>query len=223
MTRTNDSKSEMIREFRRIYEKNPLVLVELDEFEIVYESDAAIYWYTRDSFVCRTINQSLRLNDLKMIFKLRHILGDIYSHLYQSYSSSSSSSSLMEKYYRGQSMSNEQFDYFKELKDQMISIDTYFSATSSFQVALMYSGKCNGDDHSTPIIFSIEKDPSIKTRPYSNISDYSLFPDEDETLFSIGTIFRIGNIFRLINCDNVWIIQLILIDQRDYQLQQTIA
>jgi hypothetical protein len=85
----------------------------------------------------------------------------------------------------------------------------------------MYTTKSNKDNHLTSVIFSIEKHSLINTRPYLNISHYSLFPDEDETLFSMGTIFRIGNICQLPNSKDVWIIQLILIDQNDYQVKQT--
>ncbi len=210
MVNTNESKSEMIKEFRRIYDGNRIVLVEIDDFEILYESNAAIYWYTRDSFVCRVINQSLRLNNQQTIYKLRHILIDIYSHLNESISSSES---FPEIYYRGQLLSNEEFNYLKQLQGKIISINTFLSTTTSIQVALLYTGKSNKEDHLTSVIFSIEKHSSINTRPYSNISHYSLFPDEDETFF------RIGNICQLPNSKDVWIIQLILTDQNDYQLK----
>jgi len=150
MVNTNESKSEMIKEFRRIYDGNGIVLVEIDDFEILYESNAAIYWYTRDSFVCRVINQSLRLNNQKNIFKLRHILADIYSHLNQSVSSSSEF--LPEIYYRGQLMLNEEFNYFKELQGKTIAINSFLSAATSIQVALLYTGKSNKDDHLTSVI-----------------------------------------------------------------------
>ncbi len=217
MPHTSQSKIEMIDEFRRIYNDNPAIISEIDNFEYSYESHAAVYWYTRDSFVCRTINQSLRSSDVDTMFKLRHILTDIYAHLNQSYRQNSLyfNESLSEIYYRGQVMSNKEFEYFKELRGNIISINTFLSTTRSMQVALMYAGKYHTNQDMTSVVFSIEKDSTVNTRPYANISHYSLFPDEDETLFAMGSVFKIGNIRQLPNADNIWIIHLKMTDQQD--------
>jgi len=219
MPHTSGSKFEIIDEFRHIYNDNPVVLGEIDHFQYNYESNAAVYWYTRDSFVCRTINQSLRSSDVDTMFKLRHILTDIYAHLNESYKQNHSSffQSPSEIYYRGQLMSNKEFDYFKELRGNIISINTFLSTTRSMQVALMYAGKYHTNPDMISVVFSIEKDShAINTRPYANISHYSLFPDEDETLFAMGSVFRVGNIRELTNADNIWVIHLKMTDQQDF-------
>jgi len=223
MPHTSESKSEMIDEFRRIYNGNELILCEIDNFETTYHSNAAVQWYTKDSFICRTINQALRSSNIDTMFKLRYILIDIYDHLNQSHKQKHSLfyQSPPEIYYRGQIMSNKQFDYFKELQGNIISINTFLSTTTSMQIALMYAGKYHGNSDMISVVFSIEKDLLISTRPYANISRYSLFPDEDEVLFSMGGVFRIGNIREMPNADNIWIIHLKMTGQQDYRFTET--
>jgi len=219
MTHTSQSKTEMIDEFRRIYNGNELVLGEIDNFENNYHSNAAVQWYTKDSFVCRTINQALRSSDADTLVKLRYILIDIYAHLKQSHFYQSQ----REIYYRGQIMSNKQFENLKELQGNIISINTFLSTTTSMQIALMYAGKYHGNSDMTSVVFSIEKHSPVETRPYANISRYSLFPDEDEVLFGMGSVFRIGNIRELPNADNIWIIHLKMTDQRDYRFTENFS
>jgi len=223
MPHTPESKAEMINEFRRIYNGNELILYEIDNFENNYHSNAAVQWYTKDSFVCRTINQSLRSSDVDTMIKLRYILIDIYSHLNQSCEQRNSSffRSSSEIYYRGQIMSNKQFENLKELQGNIISINTFLSTTTSMQIALMYAGKYQGNPDMTSVVFSIEIDSLLRTRPYANISRYSLFPDEDEVLFGMGSVFRIGNIRQLPNADDIWVIDLIMTDQQDYRFVKT--
>jgi hypothetical protein len=81
----------------------------------------------------------------------------------------------------------------------------------------MYAGKYHGNSDMTSVVFSIERDSLVRTRPYANIREYSLFPDEDEVLFSMGSIFRIGNIRQLPNSDNIWVIHLIMTDREGYR------
>jgi hypothetical protein len=216
MPHISESQAEMFAEFRRIYEGNQTVLAEIDNFQNTYHSHAAVQWYTRDSFVWRTINQALRSSNVDTMFKLRYILTDIYDHLNDSHKQRTRylSKSMVEIFYRGQLMSSKEFDYFNQLRGSIISINTFLSTTTSMQVALMYAGKYNGDSDQTSVVFNIETDLKTHSRPYANISHFSLFPDEDEVLFAMGSIFRIGNIRQMPNADHVWIINLQMIDGR---------
>jgi len=84
----------------------------------------------------------------------------------------------------------------------------------------MYAGKHPDNQDTISIVFSIECYSSIEARPYANISEYSLFPDEDEVLFSMGTIFKMHNIRRLTSEDNIWVIYLTTVEQNDSLFEQ---
>ncbi|UJR07271.1 hypothetical protein I4U23_011559 [Adineta vaga] len=218
MPHSFESRREMMEEFRRIYRNNRKILDEIDLFDNSYDDlsrnstvhEASIQWYTKDCFVSKTINKILRSNDVERMFKFRHILIDIYEHLNLSYkqSDSWSSESSNEIFYRGQLITNEDFNYLKQLRGSTVSMNTFLSTTKSMQVALMYAGKYLDNKELVSIVFIIEKDRWTYTRPFANISHYSLFPDEEETLFSMGCIFKIGNIRHLTGEDNIWTIQL---------------
>jgi hypothetical protein len=223
MPHDDQAKAEMIEEFRRIYHENESILGEINNFEINYHSYGSVQWYTRDSFIWRTINQILRLSDVDSMIKLRYILTDLYLHLNQSYKQTHSSyfQSTSEVFYRGQIMSNKEFYSFRENQGKIISINIFLSTTTSMQIALMYAGQYSPIDELTSVVFIIERDSPVLTRPYANISFYSLFPDEDEVLFSMGSIFRIGNIRQMPDADHIWIIHLKMTDQKDYRFKET--
>jgi hypothetical protein len=221
MPHLSESKADMFAEFRRMFSDNQTVLADIDNFETNYHSHTAVQWYTSDSFVWRTINQALRSSNVDVMFKLRHILTSIYSHLNESYRQSHSYNQPMETLYRGQLMSCKEFDYFKELRGSIISINTFLSTTTSMQVALMYANQHYENPDLISVVFNIETNPGADTRPYANISRHSLFPDEDEVLFAMGSVFRIGVIRQLPNADHVWVIYLKTIDQQDYQFSST--
>ncbi|CAF1190170.1 unnamed protein product [Rotaria sordida] len=217
MPHTSESKAEMLTEFRRIFDDNQEILAEIDEFEDTYHSHAAVQWYTRDSFVCRTINQALRSSNVEAMFKLRYILTDLYAHLKESYRQMHwyLQTSRPEIFYRGQGMSREEFDSFQELRGSIISINTFLSTTASMQIALLYAGKYHENSNLISVVFSIETNPKALIRPYANISPLSMFQDEEETLFAMGSVYRIGNIRPLPDADNVWVIYLQTIHQDD--------
>ncbi|CAF3499145.1 unnamed protein product [Rotaria sp. Silwood1] len=223
MPHTLESKVEMLAEFRRTFNDNQEILAQIDNFENTYHSNAAVQWYTRDSFVWRTINQALRSSNVDAMFKLRYILTDLYDHLKESYQQTHQSlwKTKLETYYRGQLMSSEEFDIFKSLHGNIISINTFLSTTASMQIALMYAGEYNENSDLVSVVFSIETNSQALVRPYASISHYSMFQDEEETLFAMGSVFRIGNIRQLLDADNVWVIHLITISEDDYRFDVT--
>ncbi|CAF3006292.1 unnamed protein product [Rotaria sp. Silwood2] len=230
MPHSFESKKEMMEEFRRIYKNNRRILDEINLFDSSYDdllknshvNEASIQWYTKDCFVSKTINKILRSNDVDRMFKFRHILTDIYQHLNMSYKQNHSwnSSSSNEIFYRGQLITNEDFDYLKQIRGSIISMNTFLSTTKSIQVALMYAGRYLNNKDMASVVFIIEKDPWLNTRPFANISHYSLFPDEEETLFSMGCIFKIGNIRQLTGEDNIWTIHLKMLQHDHYLINE---
>ena len=58
------------------------MLRQIEEFDETYTSDKAIYWYTRDTFLFRLVNKTLRTqNNFNIIFTLRYYLTDLISEL----------------------------------------------------------------------------------------------------------------------------------------------
>jgi hypothetical protein len=207
----------MMDEFRRIYLHDDSTLGDIDLFEQTYNSNNALQWYTRDSFLFRIINKTLRSSDVEMMFKMRYFLTDLYVQLDGLYKQSQSfSRPMIEKLYRGQVISKREFEYFQQIQGQIISINTFLSTTTSLQIALTFANAFSNNDDFLPIVFCIETNPYIQhKRPYANISKFSIYTDEEEVLFAMGSLFRIQYIQRLDRMNNIPIIYLQMIDQKE--------
>ncbi|CAF0838365.1 unnamed protein product [Rotaria sordida] len=215
---TNESFTEMIEEFRRIYNDNEIILAEINTFEETYNSNIALQWYSRDSFLFRIINRALRSSDVDMMFKMRHFLIDLYIELDNLYKQTHTfySRPIIEKLYRGQLMSKIEFEYFKQLSGEIISINTFLSTTTSLQIALTFVNISLKHNDFIRVLFCIETNPSIQhKRPYANISNFSMFTDEDEVLFAMGSLFRILYIDKLDRINNIPVVYLRMVDQKE--------
>ena len=211
---TPETRFEMITEFRQFYQNDQAALIDIDLFEMNYQSDAAIQWFTRDTFLFRLINEILRSNAPNLMFKMRHFLGDLYVQLDQQYNTTylKKNPPSKEMVYRGQVMSREDFRRFQENLGEVITIKTFFSTTASLQVALLFVDGYPDDLESIPVIISIEIDSSIPSaRPYANISQFSIYQDEDEVLFAMGSLFRIRSIEQLDDRNSIHVISLEII------------
>ncbi|CAF2108189.1 unnamed protein product [Rotaria magnacalcarata] len=215
---TDESRCEMIAEFRRLNQDNEVALADIDIFEQTYNDHTAIQWYSRDSFLFRIISKALRSSDAEMMFKMRYFLVDLYLQLdgLEKQVCGFNVSPFKEKLYRGQLMSKTEFDCFKKLSGDIISINTFLSTTTSLQIALAFADASSNTDDFVPILFCIETDPSVQhKRPYANISNYSMFSDEEEVLFAMGSLFRLQYIEKLDKMNNIAVIHLQIIDQKD--------
>ncbi|CAF0830737.1 unnamed protein product [Rotaria sordida] len=222
LPRTLEAKQEMIDELRRVSIDNNIFLKQINDFELNYHSNAAIQWYTRDSFLYRILNQALRCEDIASIIKHRFFIADLYQNLDELHnhiiSSYNNSQQTILTYYRGQSMSSSEIEQFKQHVGKLISINTFFSTTSSLDIALVFAGgsTLEGVTSNKPVIFSLEVNPLIEnTRPYANISFYSAYEEEDEVLFALGSVFRIEKVDFLSVNDNIHVIHLKMIDESE--------
>lgn len=213
---TSESLSVMIDEFRRFYEQDLAALFDIDHFQRNYCASEAIQWYTRNSFVYRFVNEALRSNDFQTIIKVRPFISDLYVQLDQVYKTAQQNDvpSCKEIVYRGQTITHEDFDRFQTNIGEIITIKTFFSTTMSLKVALRFTDTyLERDDKSMAVIIRIEMNKeSCSSRPYANISHLSVYPNEDEVLFAMGSIFRIISIQRFESRSPIQLITLEVIE-----------
>ena len=207
--------TKMLEEFRRIYANDDSILVEIELFEENYHMNNAIHWYTRNSFLWRTISQALRSNDIVMMYIFRPFLVDLYIQLDIIYQETYyfPRFSREDKFYRGQILSRTCFHSFQQSIGHIISINTFFSTTTSCQIALAYVDSFPSNDECLPVIFSIENNGFLPNqRPYADIFQFSNYPDEEEVLFAMGSIFRLQSIQDLDATKSIPVIYLQMID-----------
>ncbi|CAF1241265.1 unnamed protein product [Didymodactylos carnosus] len=221
MPTSDESKMEMLTECESYYRDNDKELEKINEFRLNYSSDAAVWWYTRDSFVYRLLNKALRTRDIDIIFKFRFLIADLYRQLQREYSK------FMERFthgeyfltvYRGQHLKADELHELKDNIGGLISMNTFLSTTCEKGVALIHAGDGSFSPILESILFEIQVNTSIDTKPYANIKEFSVMNHEDEVLFSIGTIFRIKSVEKA-SATGIWSVKLLLNSESDEQLK----
>ncbi|CAF4379094.1 unnamed protein product, partial [Rotaria sp. Silwood2] len=221
MPHTIESRDEMLVECRRIFQDNAPALAEINAFNQGYNSNIAIQWYSRNGFLYRRINQVLRSNNADEIFKIRYFLKDLYAQLNELYVQESLCDSYQQQditmVYRGQHMSKTEYGYFQKIQGDIISINMFLSTTKSLQTALDFANTSMENNDMIPVLFSIKIHRICKyIRPVADISKCSVYPDEEEVLFSMGSIFRVHNVDIFNTKDNIPIIHLTLMDIKEF-------
>jgi tetratricopeptide (TPR) repeat protein len=202
MAKYCNSKAEMITECRAKYHNDKIGGKKINDFEETYEPTKAIWWYTSDSFVYRLLNEALRTQNIEIIFKFRFFINDLHNQiheLYQKYlTTQSSQGSKVLTIYRGQRMSMSEVELLKNNVNQLISMNSFLSATTIRDAAEIFAGEngqCNETSSLQSVLFIIEiSDISKDTTTFAFIENYSCCPDEEEVLFTIGAIFKVKSV-----------------------------
>ena len=182
-------KNELIILCQQEYKGNQSELNILNEFQHEYSADKVLWWYTRESFFYKMLNKALRTLNIDVLFLFRSYIFDIYVQL-QKYQSDS-----LLHVYRSQLMSSNEINELRNHIGKRISINSFFSATTSLQIVDLYSGTGNPWNDLGKVLFEIDADPRfVNEKPFADISSHSYFPSELEVLFMPGCIFRLISI-----------------------------
>lgn len=76
-----DAKCKLTELCMRKYIDNPTVMRTIAEFDRNYEKYSPAWWYTRDSFLYRTINTALRAHDIDAITKFGFFIKELHNQL----------------------------------------------------------------------------------------------------------------------------------------------
>ncbi|CAF3336994.1 unnamed protein product [Rotaria sp. Silwood2] len=214
LPQVNESKDQLIDECCLCYENDQIEQKKIDEFRKMYTPEQAIRWYTRNSFLYRSINKALRTEDFDIIFKFRYIITDIHNQLKQH----SFSENEIKTVYRGQFVPSEQFKRLNDNIGGLISMNTFLSTSTDRNVALTFAGDGSARPILESVLFEINIDKKVQTKPFANIEELSYYQDEGEILFSIGTVFQIKAVEKF--TDDIWLIKLNQSVEQDDQLNK---
>ncbi len=204
-------KDELISLCKKQYEGNIQELKIVEEFEQNYSPSSALWWYTRQSFVYRVLNKALREQDIDFLFLFRFFIRDIKQQLENNKCRSSI------RVYRGQLMSKDEVKILKNNTKQFISINSFLSTSADRQLALSFLNNPDISNGLERVLFKIDADPRIENiKPFSDITSYSYFSNEEEILFMVGSIFQLVQVDR--NQNGIWMIRMKLCSGNDHQL-----
>ena len=184
---------EFIDYCRELFVDNGNELQTIKEFEKRYREYTPVWWYTRECFLYRTVNRSLRTMEVNAIIKMGFYICDLDRQLKQLHSEQFKGHDQNSRLilYRGQGLSKVDFERLSQTKGGLLSFNNFLTTHKDRQVALAFAENARTNPHLLPILFVMTIDPSLSTTPFASIDQVSNFPGEHEVLFSMHSIFRV--------------------------------
>ena len=193
----------------------------INKLEKEYRCNRAIWWYTCHSFLYSMLNQALRNMEVNIIIKMGFFICDLHRNLTQLHFEQYINQKNLDKFtaFRGQVLSQVDFDQLKKHIGGLISFNNFLSVTTNSSVARQFACPNNMNPNSVSILFVMQIDPSIRSTPFANIQHLSCFKTEEEILFSMHSIFRICQVECIDTNPCLWRVDLTLTcDKIDKQL-----
>jgi tetratricopeptide (TPR) repeat protein len=203
---------------RKEYVGKQSILDRIDEFEQDYSDEYALWWYTRDIFVYRQLNQALRWQNIDWLFHFRFFIRAIYD-LLKVLQKEQQKSLSTDPVYRSQLISSDELMQLKNSIGGLVSFNSFFSTSRNREHTLFLLGHDPTMSSSLhPVLFEIKvnNQMSATSKPFADITKMSTFADdEQEILFMIGTVFRLEEIFME---DRVTVLKMTLCSDDDHDL-----
>lgn len=186
---------ELIDYCKTKYQHDKLELDRIGEFQKTYVPGKALLWYTRNSFVYRDLNRALRHQEIHMLFLFRSFVCDVCNRLK---TLNNCQSKKKFRVYRTQLMSKDEIRTLQNSINQFISINSFLSTSVQRETALFFLGEGQPANNLQKVLFEIDVDPerihANSTTAFADINEYSVFNDEGEVLFMLGSIFRLKSV-----------------------------
>ncbi|CAF1223191.1 unnamed protein product [Rotaria sp. Silwood1] len=212
-----NSKEHFVQFFSLYYKENPKNEQLLKEFSDSYDSSKAVWWYTRDTFIYKILNQAMRERNIQVLCKYHFFIRDLYKQIEAGHRLFNERNSSI-RVYRGQIMNTREIERIKEANKYDLRLSTHCLLSTSLErdPARVFILGFNSEDDLRGVLFEIECNPIVKSRPFAEISHESQFQDEKEVLFMPGAAFAVSAI-EFDKTDQLHIIKLRLCNDEDIQ------
>jgi len=107
------------------------------------------------------LNRALRAQDMEIIIKMSFFVRDLHRQLEQIHLEAHQTTKMI--IYRGQGMSNTDFEKLKKNKRALLSFNNFVSTSTDRQVSLAFAESSGGNPDLTGVLFQVEIDPSISS------------------------------------------------------------
>ncbi|CAF1089510.1 unnamed protein product [Adineta steineri] len=205
---------------REFFAGNTIELQVINEFERDYHPKRAIWWYTRECFTYKMLNQALRNMDGDIIINMGFFLRDVHQQLQQLYEQQvNSNGSEPFIVYRGQGLMKSDFEKLQKAKGGLMSFNNFLSTSKDKKISLEFAEDASKKTDMVGIFFIMSIDPCIKSTPFALIKEESYFKEEEEILFSMHTVFRVNTIKQMHNKKQLYQVELQLTSDDDQQLR----
>ena len=193
---SEQAKKQMLELCRHYYRGNFKQLQLIEEFDCNYEAERAIEWYSKESFVYKLVNKALRSEDIDQLYTFRFFIADLSKSLAREHQKVVRCGETILTVYRGLKLSHEELQQLKENQGKLISTNGYLSTSRLRQKAFDFAIKPTKRSDAFSTLFEINCD--IQKLPddvvFADISQFSVYPDEEEVLFDLSAVFRLEDI-----------------------------
>ncbi|CAM4982860.1 unnamed protein product [Rotaria socialis] len=196
--------------------------IQINLLQSNYHEKSPIWWYTKPMFLYGMLNRALRMLDMKVMIKLGFFIQSLHLQLEQLHQAQSANFQQAFTVYRGQELSQKDFQNLLDSKGGLLSFNNFLSTSKEREVATIFvqdTPETNPDI--VGVMFIMKIDPSkISTSitPFAIIGEHSVIPQEQEILFTMHTVFRVGEIKQPAENSRRWEVQLTITDESDPQL-----
>jgi tetratricopeptide (TPR) repeat protein len=179
----------------------------IDDFAKAYNPTDAVWYYTKDSFLFRSVGKAFRSEDFEDIFKFRHYIYDLHWELDKLGKPSQTEADTL-RLYRGKKLCIPVLQQLKDNKGALLSMNGFLSTTYNPEMARkIFAGVGQNRPDYESVLFEFYIDRTKIIRTYAEIAAYSQYPSEEEVLFSIGSVWRIDSVQQ--NDDLSWTVKLL--------------
>ncbi|CAF1425373.1 unnamed protein product [Rotaria magnacalcarata] len=159
------------------------------KFESEYIASNAVWWYSRHTFIYKLVNKILRNQTVRYIIKMSFFIRDLHEQIQLLYNKQCRGYKKEFTVYRGLVVSKN--DLEKMNRSALIGFNGFLSTSRCIRIALNFTYGARMEAGETPILFTIEIDPSERMVPFADVERCSDFANEKEVLFSMHAVFRI--------------------------------
>ena len=206
--------------WRESYTGNISQLNIIDTFERDYCPEISIWWYTRECFTYKILNQALRNLEGDIIIHMGFFIHDLHQQiekLHKEQINNYCGKSFI--VYRGQGLLTSAFEKLQKTKGGLMSFNNFLSTAKNREISLTFAESNSAATNTVGILFQMIIDPSITSTPYADIQNVSYYGAEEEILFSMHTVFRIGEITMLEGSNSLYQVDLKQTADDDAQLR----
>ncbi|CAF0865520.1 unnamed protein product [Adineta steineri] len=194
----------------------------IKKFAKTYTPAQAVYWYTKDCFIHRSINAVLRTGNIEECYLLRFYISGLSRQLYQLKCQQQRDiliSNTPTILYRGLRQSEADLKILQSLVGHVILTKGFMSTSHYKNIALCYAGASDPQSlQSQALLLEIYvnmRDPDIIAADIAHLSN---FPEELEVLFDFGCHFRIESMTYDLS-DSIWHCRLVAISNKSQMVQ----
>jgi tetratricopeptide (TPR) repeat protein len=167
------------------------------------------------------LNRALRTMELDIIIMMGFFVRDLLNHIATLHAEQYGREHQLDCFtvYRGQGLSQTDFNQMKETQGCLISFNNFLSTSLDRAVSFAFAESNQYNSDLIGVLFEINIDPSISSFSFANVRNVGYYSEEEEILFSMHSVFRIGQMKQIEDNDRLWQVNLTLTNDSDPQLQ----